>query len=112
MHFYLRKVIEKYDLDPIQLSPNIYNLVLALFILYRKLEFPEPTMNEVSHFFSLRKSDHGYYYLLVDKQHNKKGFSAGKISHLKGWKKPYFFLYDVPLIRIRFDTNPSKDAPY
>lgn len=89
-----------YDVAPIQLAPNSYKLVLALFILYHDLEFPAPTMNDVSHFCSLRKSDHGYYYLLVDKQHNKKVFSAGKISHLKGWMEPFFYLYDVPRVRI------------
>lgn len=73
-----------YDVDPIQIFPKSYKLVLALFILQYDLDFPTPMMNEVSHFFSLKKSDHGYYYLVVDKQHNKKGFLAGKISHLKG----------------------------
>lgn len=69
-------------------------------------------MNEVAHFFSLRKSNNGYYYLVVDKQHNKKGFSAGKISHIKKWKEPFLYLYDVPRIRIQFNDDPSKNAPY
>lgn len=112
LHPYLRKVIEMYDVAPLQLSLNSYKLVIALLILYHDLEFPTPIMKEVSHFFSLRKSDHDYYYLVVDSQHNKKGFSAGKISHLKRWKEPFFYLYDAPRIRIRLNTNPSKDAPY
>lgn len=71
-----------------------------------------PTIDEVNHFFSPRKSDNGYYYLIVDKQHNKKGFSTGKVNHEKKWKEPLFYLYDVPRIIVRFNFNPSKDAPY
>lgn len=70
LHPYLKDVIEMYDVAPIQLSPNSYKLVLALFVLYSDFEFPAPTMKEVSHFFSLRKSDNGYNYLVIDKQHN------------------------------------------
>lgn len=111
LHPYLREMIELYDLAPLQLSPNSYKLVLTLFILYMDLNFPQPPMDEVSYFFSHQKSDHGYYYLVVNKQHNKKGFSSGKVSHEKGWKENFFYLYDVPRIRIQFNTEPSKGAP-
>lgn len=33
LHPYLKKVIEMYDVDPIQIFPKSYKLVLALFIL-------------------------------------------------------------------------------
>lgn len=69
-------------------------------------------MNEVAHFFSLRKSNNGYYYLVVDKQHNKKGFPDGKISHIKKWKEPFLYLYDVPRIKIQFNDDLKKNAPY
>lgn len=90
---YLRDIIEMIDVAPIQLSPNSYKLVLALFMLYSDLDFPAPTMKEVSHFFSLIKSDNGYHYLVVDKQHNKKGFSVGKIRHIKKLKEHFLYLY-------------------
>lgn len=108
---FIRKVIKMYDVVPIQLSLNSYKLFIALFIIYLDLKFPTPTMKEVSHFFSLRKSDNGYYYLVDDKKYNKKGFSAGKFSHEKQWKEPFFYLYVVPRVRFRFNTNPSKDVP-
>lgn len=111
LHPYLRDVIEMYDVAPIQLSPNSYKIVLALLVLYFELSFLAPTMNEVSHFFSKRKSDNGYYYLVVDKQHNKKGFSAGKISYAKKWKEHFLYLYEVLRVRIRFNSDPSKGAP-
>lgn len=81
-------MIEWYDVAPLQLSPNNYKLILVLFFLYHDLEFPAPTMEEISFFYSLRKSDHGYYYLVVNKQHNKMGFSDGRITHVKNWKEP------------------------
>lgn len=54
LHPYLRQVLEWYDLAPIQLSPNSYKLILALYILYRDLGFDAPSMPEVSYFFSIR----------------------------------------------------------
>lgn len=92
LHPFLRKVIEMYKLAPIRLSPNSYKLVLTLFILYHDLEFPTPTMNEVSHFFSLRKSNHGYYYLVVDKQHTKKVSQREKSVISKDGKNPFLSL--------------------
>lgn len=110
LHPYLRAVIEHFDVAPLQLSPNSYKLVLALLILYHEKGFPAPTMDEVSYFFGIRRSDHGYFYPEVNRRHTQKGFGEGKVNHLKGWKEPYCYLHDVPRIRVRFNNLPRKRA--
>ena len=108
LHPYIKKILKWFDIAPIQLSPNSYKLAWALFIMFHDLDLGAPSMKEFSFFFSLRKSSPGYYYLVANKQHNKKGFSEGKISHERGWKEPLFYLYDVKRYRVRFNTEPSK----
>ena len=109
LHPFIKKILKWFDLAPIQLSPNSYKLSWDLFIMYHDLELGALSMKEFSFFFSLRKSSPGYYYLVANKQHNKKGFSEGKVSHERGWKEPFFYLYDVKRCRVRFNTEPSKD---
>lgn len=92
LHPFLRQVIEWYDVVPLQLSPNSYKLILALFILYHDLKYPPPTMEEISYFYSLRKSDHSS-------------------KHVKNLKEPFFYLYDVERVGINFKTKPSNGVP-
>lgn len=110
LHPYYRDIVEWYDVAPIQLSPNSYKLAAALFILYHDKNFGAPTMEELNYFFSLRKSDMGYYFLVVHKKHNNLGFSEGRISHLKQWKESFFYVWDVERVKITFNLNPSKDV--
>lgn len=56
------------------MSPNSYKLVAALYILYHDKGFNPPTMPEISYFFSLRKSDKFYFFLVVHKNTTKKIF--------------------------------------
>lgn len=72
IHSYCRNIIRWYNVSPIQLSPNSYMLAAALFILYFDQGFPAPTMEEFSYFFSIRKSEKGYFFFVVQKKHNKK----------------------------------------
>lgn len=79
--------------------------------MYYSDQFPTPVMEEVSYFYSLWISDHGYYYLVINKQHNKKGFSKGRITHIKKLKELFFYLYDVESFKIQFNIDISEDTP-
>lgn len=105
LHPYIKKILRWYDIAPIQLSPNSFKLAWALFIMYHYLHLGAPS---ISFFYSIRKSNPGYYYFVASKQHNNKCFSEGRISHERYWKEPYIYLYDVERVRVRFNTNPSK----
>lgn len=86
LHPFYRSILEWYKLDLIQLSPNSYKLVASLYIIYHNQQFYPSNMLEISYFFSLRKSDKGYFFLVVHKKHNKKGISEGRVSNTKDWK--------------------------
>lgn len=109
---YYREIIEWFDIAPIQLSPNSYKLAIALHMLYSSLGFKAPTVPELSYFFGLRKSQKGYFYLVVQPKLNKRGFSEGKVSNDKKWKDTFFYLYDVERVRTQFNCSPSKNFSF
>lgn len=99
LHSYYRALLEWFDIAPMQLSPNIYKLSVTLIVLYTDLGFDPPFTTELSYLFSLYASNIGYYYVVVWKPLFGKGFSEGRVSNTKGWKEPYFYIYDIPHVR-------------
>ena len=110
MHPWLEKLVKHYDVAPIQIGPNSWRLAIGIYMMYRGLGYPEPSMREMDHFLSLRKTgeDYGFFYLTLHPCHHKKGFSVGNPSNMKFWKPDYFYLYDVPRLRVSFNLNPCK----
>ena len=110
LHPYFKEILEWFDIAPIQLSPNSYRLAIALYIMYVSEGFPPPSMNELSHFVSLRKvvREAGYFYFAVCKSYNIKGFNQGRISHVKNWKGSYFYVFSTDRARTQFNNAPSK----
>ncbi|KAL8096381.1 hypothetical protein AgCh_037369 [Apium graveolens] len=108
LHPFIKKILKWYDVAPVQLSPNSYKLVWALYIMYHNLRLGVPSMKEFSLFYSIRKSIPGYHFLVVNKWLNNKGFNEGKISHERDWKEPFFYIYDVKRTRVRFNLEPNK----
>lgn len=74
LHLYIKKILELYDVVPIQVSPKSYKLAWALYIMYHDLELGTPSMREFRFFFGIRKSNPGYYNLIANKQHNNNCF--------------------------------------
>ena len=107
-HPYFKSIIEWYDISPAQLSPNSWKLSIALFMLYQDHNHREPTMTDLSFFFRLGASSIGYYFLVVWKTHNQKGWSEGKTSNTKRWKEPFFYLWPDERVRTQFNASPSK----
>ena len=107
IHEYFEVICEWFDVAPIQLSPNSYKLAAGLYILYRDEGYGAPSMEELSYFFRLTRSSLGYFFLVVRKQHNNKGFSEGRASHIKKWKEPFFYVYDVKRVRTQFNISPG-----
>ena len=107
LHEYFEAICEWFDVAPIQLSPNSYKLAAGLYILYKDEGYGAPSMEELSYFFRLTRSSLGYFFLVVRKQHNNKGFSEGRASHIKKWKEPFFYVYDVKRVRTQFNISPG-----
>ena len=110
MHPFLIEIFEYHRIAPIQLSPNSYRLAIGLYMMYINKGYEPPTMEELSYFVSLRQSggDTGFYYYTIFTSHGKTGLSAGNPSNMKHWKKDFFYLYDVPRVRTKFNLNPCE----
>ena len=96
-----------FKVAPIQLSPNSYMLAARLYILFDKVGLGAPSMRELSHFFRLTQSQPGYFYLVVQHEHNKKGLSEGRNTHVKKWKDTFFYTYNMTRVTTQFNPNPG-----
>nr|XP_017224627.1 PREDICTED: uncharacterized protein LOC108200871 isoform X2 [Daucus carota subsp. sativus] len=95
-----------FKVAPIQLSPNSYMLAAGLRILFDKVGLGAPSMRELSHFFRLAQSQPGYFYLVVQHEHNKKGLSEGRNTHVKKWKDTFLYTYNTTRVTTQFNPNP------
>ena len=109
LHTYFEQICEWFDIAPIQLSPNSYKLTAGLYILYKGEGYGAPSMEELSYFFRLTRSSLGYFFLVVRKQHNNRGFSEGRVSHIKKWKEPFFYVYNTKRVRTQFNISPGEN---
>ncbi|KAK1352367.1 hypothetical protein POM88_053306 [Heracleum sosnowskyi] len=117
LHPWLRQIVDWYQIAPIQLSPNSYRMALGLFITHKELKYPDPTMLELSWFFSLQSNIPGYYFLVPWRDHMGKGINDGKVSNIKDWKERFFYLYNTIRQPIEFKIGvkhpkPSLVAPF
>lgn len=108
LHDYFEQISNWFEVAPIQLSPNSYRLAAALYILYHEEHSMAPSMRELSYFFRLTPCGEGYYFLVVHRNHNKRGFSEGRTSHVKKWKESYFYAYNIKRTRTQFNTVALK----
>lgn len=102
LHSYFKEISDWYEIAPMQLSPNGYKMAITLYMMYAFCGFDPPSMHEFSYFFSLRQSNIGYFYLVVWRSHNRKGFFEGKTSNGKKWKDPFFYVYNTNRARLQF----------
>ena len=96
-----------FKVAPIQLSPNSYMLAAGLYIRFDKVGLGAPSMRELSHFFRLAQSQPGYFYLVVQHEHNKKGLSEGRNTHVKKWKDTFLYTYNTTRVTTQFNPNPG-----
>lgn len=108
---YYVDLCEWFQVAPIQLSPNSYMLAAGLYILFDKVRLGAPSMREVSYFFRLAQSQPGYFYLVVQREHNKKGFSDGRNTRIRKWKDTFFYVYNTTRVVTRFNRSPGTSSP-
>ena len=102
LHPFLQVVCEAYYLDPIQINPNSYRSMIALYIIYYKQGFPFLDANTPGYFLQLKKSrkkDFRYVYFSVWPEFNGKNLVFGTPSNEGSWKEPFFYIHDVPRVK-------------
>lgn len=111
LHPFIRDVCDTYHLAPIQINPNGYRAMIALYILYHKLGYPEMDARTMGYFLQLKRcgaSDFGFVYFSVWPEFNKKDLIHGCPSNAGSWKGPYFYIYEVPRTKTSFNYLPGK----
>lgn len=108
LHPFFRDIWDWYKIAPVQLSSNGYKMAIALYMMYISCGFEPPSMHEFNHFFIICQSSLGYFYLIVWRSRNKKGFSEGKTSNVKRWKYSFFYVYNTSRARLHFNTSLSN----
>lgn len=76
--------------------------------MYMDEKLTELSMRELSYFFSIQKSGIGYFHLVAWRVHMSLGFNAGRISHIKGWKEKFFYVFDTERQPIIFHKKTGK----
>ena len=113
LHPFLQDVCEAYHLAPIQINPNSYRSMIALYIIYYQQGFPFLDANTLGYFLQLKKStkrDFGYVYFSVWPEFNGKNLVFGTPSNAGSWKEPFFYIHDVPRMKTSFNYNPGSEA--
>ena len=113
LHHFIQDVCEAYHLAPIQINPNSYRAMVALYIIYYRQGFPLLDANTLGYFLQLKKSakrDFGYVYFSVWPEFNGKNLIHGAPSNAGVWKEPFFYIHDVPRVKTSFNYNPGSEA--
>lgn len=60
---YFKRIIEYYDVSPFQLVPNVYHLMVALYLIFCRLGLREPQPKDFAWFFQIKSFiNFSFYY--------------------------------------------------
>ena len=88
---YFQKLLEYYEVSPMQLTPNSYRQIATLLMAYKQLGFPKLTIDEFAFIYSFKENmgDHGFYHSSKWYSRNVKAFWNIK-SNMGQWKGHQF----------------------
>ena len=88
LHSFFIKVLDYFELAPLQLSPNSWVTLSSLYVLYHHVHSREPSMSEVHYFYTLRAntSAPGFYQLQKVMAYKWNSLVEGSISNRGSWK--------------------------
>ncbi|XP_062090854.1 uncharacterized protein LOC133797067 isoform X2 [Humulus lupulus] len=106
LHPFFIKVLDYFELAPLQLSPNSWVMLSCLYVLYRQVYSRGPSISEVHYFFTLRENTSAPGFYILQKAVTLKGSSLveGSISNRGSWKSDYFFTYSGQTRHSSFNT--------
>ncbi|XP_062111639.1 uncharacterized protein LOC133823071 isoform X2 [Humulus lupulus] len=89
------KVLNYFELAPLQLSPNSRVTLSSLYVLYHQVHSRGPSINEVHYFYTLRENASAPGFYQLQKAADQKGTAlvVGSISNRDSWKTDYFFTF-------------------
>ena len=111
LHPFIKDVCDFYHLAPLQINPNAYRSMIALYIIYGEEGFGTLDARTLGYFLQLKRSpkkDFGYVYFSVWPEYNGKSLVFGAPSNAGPWKGPFFYIYDVPRVKTSFNYNPGE----
>ena len=113
LRLYFIDVLEYFRIALLQLTPNGYGILAALFIIYNQMGFPQPTPLEVNYMYTLTRIPSrgaGFYYLSA--------WSLGKLNLIENypsnaghWKENYFWVQQNE-VSIRAFRKAGGNSPY
>ena len=108
-HSFFIKVLDYFELAPLQLSPNSWVMLSCLYVLYHQVYSRGPSISEVHYFFTLRENTSAPGFYQLQKAAALKGSSLleGSISNRGAWKSDYFYTYSGQTRYSNFNT-PRK----
>ena len=101
---YFLDILEYFGIAPLQLAPNGYSLLSALYIVYSQLRFPPPTPIEVNYMYTLKKipgGGAGFYYLSAWSS-RKMALIENIPSNAGSWKESFFWAQQPEVSITRF----------
>ena len=109
LHTFFVKVLNYFELAPLQLSPNSWVMLSGLYVLYHQVHSRGPSMSEVHYFYTLRVNTSApeFYQLQKVVAHKGNSLVEGSMPNRGSWKMDYFFTFSGPTRHTSFNT-PSK----
>ncbi|XP_073017996.1 uncharacterized protein [Primulina eburnea] len=104
---FLQKLSNYYKMHLGLLTPNALRSICCLIVLFRALDLPL-SCTTFSYFLVLAKSKEGPFYVIS--QSNRKLFD-GAPSHVKDWKKYFFFIQPPEELTCSTDWCPNFTKP-
>ena len=94
LRLYFIDVLEYFGIAPLQLAPNGYAILTALFVIYTQMGFTQPTPLKVNYMYTLKKIPSGgasFYYLSAWSS-RKLNLIENYPSNADHWKESFFWV--------------------
>ena len=107
---YFIDVLEYFGIAPLQLAPNGYSILSALYILYAQLGFPQPTPIEINYMYTLKKipsGGAGFYYLSAWSLRTM-NLIENIPSNAGSWKESFFWVQQPDVSIMSFQKASVK----
>lgn len=110
MHPFFHDILEYYELDPLQLTPNSFRVVSCMYVLYDQTFYVPLSARELRYFYQLKdvRRKAGIFYLTT--WNNRQDQCAkGNKRGIYDLQEMFLYSYDCDEIRKGFNMTPRKD---
>ena len=90
LHPFIKRLLQHFNVCPSQLSPNLWGILIGLFVFFRDKGFGVPSIALFLDLFSVKEVAEGFLYL--SKRANSPLIISDLPSSHRLWKERYFFV--------------------